>query len=73
VECKVEIQKWEAGCYTLVHDKDSEFHVSALDVFLRLPSMVDNVEGVLPDETTEAGQIQYIDKESDEEECASVS
>lgn len=74
--CKVEIQRWTPGCYSLIHDKDPDFQTKALDVFLRFP--YDNREQNYPiaiddEDSPETGHIIYIDKDSKDEECVSTA
>lgn len=73
--CNVEVQKWTRGCYTLIHDKDPEFHSNALDVFLRFPfdekSDDDEDDDDNDDDLPEAGHVIYIDKDSKDDECVS--
>lgn len=71
--CNFEIQRWTHKCYTLIHDKDPEFHSSALDVLIRFPLNDDFKDSEDEDEedpdVPEAGHVVYIDKDSKDDEC----
>lgn len=73
-QCTFEFQKWTHSSYSLLHDKDSEFHKEGLDISLRIPYEILSENGVCNESSDipESGHIIYIDADSKDEECVSV-